>query len=370
MTQSSGNLTTPLYPHHEQAGAQIVEFAGWLMPMHFGSQINEHHAVRQDVGIFDVSHMAITDIVGENAYTFLRYLLANDVAKLQNPGKALYSCMLNETGGILDDLLVYYLQPHYYRLVTNAGTKNKIQNWLTKQNQQFSAEIHPRDDLAIIAVQGPQSPQKLNNVLSVYQQTLQALPAFNSTEISNMTLSRTGYTGEDGYEIMLAHDKASELWQQLLRADCQPAGLGARDTLRLEAGLNLYGEDMDEQSYPMECNLGWTIAWEPKEREFIGRQALEAAYGTTYYRTRGLMLESGGILRAKQKVITADGAEGLITSGSYAPSLHCSVALAKIPKKCQLPLTVQLRNRQLAVKTVKPPFVRNGKPTYKELNHG
>ncbi|MCO6441947.1 MAG: glycine cleavage system aminomethyltransferase GcvT, partial [Nitrococcus mobilis] len=255
---------TPLYGKHCEAGARIVDFAGWDMPIQYGSQIEEHRAVRRDAGMFDVSHMAIVEITGAQAQQCLRHLLANDVAKLKEPGKALYTCLLNEQGGVLDDLIVYYLAEGRYRTVVNAATRDKDLSWIKIQGEPFRVQVEHRDDLAMLAIQGPQAREKALRVLpSELAAAARALAPFTGLEREGVFVSRTGYTGEDGYEIMLPADATPALWEALCEQGVQPCGLGARDTLRLEAGMNLYGQDRDETVTPLESGLAWTVAWEP-----------------------------------------------------------------------------------------------------------
>ena len=270
-------LRTPLFAEHERLGARIVPFGGWDMPLHYGSQIEEHHAVRRAAGMFDVSHMRPVDLAGPDALPALRRLLANDAGKLTQPGKALYACMLTPGGGVVDDLILYFLGPERYRAVVNAATAEKDLAWMRAQTQGADVIIQPRQDLAMIAVQGPEARERVAPLLApgLRDAVLQLAPFF-AAEDGDWLVGRTGYTGEDGFEIMLPSTRASELWRALLAAGVQPCGLGARDTLRLEAGMNLYGQDMAESIGPLDSGLGWTVAWEPAERDFIGRQALEA----------------------------------------------------------------------------------------------
>jgi aminomethyltransferase len=361
-------LKTPLYAQHQAAGAKLVDFAGWEMPLHYGSQLAEHHFVRQDAGVFDVSHMAAVDMRGSGAQTYLRHLLANDVAKLKTVGKALYTCMLNEQGGILDDLIVYWLGDDYYRIVINAGTREKDWAWLNQQSKSFDIQLRLRSDLALLAVQGPNARTKTHRVLRPeLASAAELLTPFQSTLQADWLVARTGYTGEEGYEIMLPARDVATFWQQLLQADIKPCGLGARDTLRLEAGLNLYGTDMDEATTPLEANLAWTIAWEPANRDFIGRQALEQqkAHGVPK-RLVGLVLKERGILRSHQTVIIPEVGEGEITSGSFSPTLNCSIALARVPAKAGTDYFVLIRDKKVPVQLVKPPFVRLGKQVYEK----
>lgn len=357
---------TPLHPQHQEAGAKLVDFAGWDMPLHYGSQLEEHHQVRRNAGVFDVSHMAIVDVQGSDASAYLRYLLANNIDRLAQPGKALYTCMLNEQGGIIDDLIIYYVAPNRYRLVVNAGTRTKDLAWMAKQAQGFTVDITERTDLAMLAIQGPNARDKVIPLLNPAQQEAAAmLKPFQFALQDEWTIARTGYTGEDGFEIMLPATEAVSFWRALLAVGVSPCGLGARDTLRLEAGLNLYGHDMDETTTPFEANLAWTVAMEPHEREFIGRAALEQQQKQGIQRRLvGLVLKERGILRNHQPVIVEGVGEGEITSGSFAPTLGFSVALARVPANIGTDCHVVMREKRVPVKVVKPPFVRNGKKVF------
>jgi len=354
---------TPLYEAHVQAAAKVVDFGGWDMPLHYGSQMKEHELVRNAAGIFDVSHMTIVDLSGERVAEFLRYLLANNIDRLKQSGKALYSCMLNEGGGVIDDLIVYYVDDSFYRMVVNASTREKDLAWIEKQAAPFSINIKERDDLAMIAVQGPEAREKVHAVIGDKQQRVAALGQFFMAMFDDdWAIARTGYTGEDGYEIMLPNQDAIAFWNDCLGQGVKPAGLGARDTLRLEAGMNLYGSDMDETTSPLESALGWTIAWEPDDRDFIGRKTLveQKAQGVKR-KLVGLLLEDKGVLRNHQTVLV-DGLEaGEITSGSYAPSLGKAIAFARVSADIGERAKVDIRGKQVDVRVVKPPFVRNGK---------
>jgi aminomethyltransferase len=355
------NAKTCLYDEHSKLGAKIVDFAGWQMPLHYGSQLEEHHAVRKDAGVFDVSHMAVTDITGTDAQIFLRRVLANDVAKLIS-GKALYSCMLNPSGGVIDDLIVYRVSDDFYRIVSNAGTREKDLVWLRTQRENFMVEITERKDLAIIAVQGPNARAKVNSILGAKASGLETVKPFHFILLDDWLIARTGYTGEDGYEIILPVADAVKFWQALVAANIQPCGLGARDTLRLEAGLNLYGADMDENTSPLESNLAWTVAIDPKDRNFIGRQALERQMQQGIEKKLvGLVLRTGGILRSHQKIKSFTDEVGEILSGSFSPTLGVSIAMARVPNTIEQSYFVEIRGKQLPVEVVKLPFVRNGK---------
>ncbi|MBI3563231.1 MAG: glycine cleavage system aminomethyltransferase GcvT [Gammaproteobacteria bacterium] len=353
---------TALYTTHVQANAKLVDFGGWDMPLNYGSQIEEHHWVRQHVGLFDVSHMTIVDIHGENSRTFLRYLLANNVDRLKQPGKALYSCMLNEQGGVIDDLIVYFLTDNWFRMVVNAATRDKDLAWITTHADKFNLQIKVRDDLAMIAVQGPRARACVHTVLGKSAAKVGELGAFFMTMIGAMALARTGYTGEDGYEVMLPATSAADFWQQLIDQGAKPCGLGARDTLRLEAGMNLYGSDMDETTTPLESGLTWTVAWEPPDRAFIGRKVLDQQKQSgVKHKLVGLVMDDKGMLRNHLKVII-DGLEsGEITSGSFSPTLGKAIAFARVPVSIGERAKVDVRGRLVDVRVVKPPFVRNGK---------
>ncbi len=362
--------TTPLNATHRAAGARMVDFGGWDMPVHYGSQMDEHHAVRADAGMFDVSHMRVVDVHGSAAREFLRFALANNVDKLKTPGKALYSCLLREDGGVLDDLIVYYLADDFFRLVVNAATADKDIAWLTElRDRRFGQTspalvLTPRTDLAMIAVQGPNARAKTWRALPESAVPTAALPPFNGVFVSSafgeVFVARTGYTGEDGFEIVVPAAHATTLWDALAAAGVAPCGLGARDTLRLEAGMNLYGQDMDETTSPLESGLAWTVDL-ASPRDFVGKAALAASPPAR--QLVGLLLtDAGGVLRAHQKVRTEAG-DGEVTSGTFSPTLGKSIALARLPATIAQGSSVQvdIRDKRLAARVVKPPFVRNGK---------
>jgi aminomethyltransferase len=357
-------LRTPLYDSHLAAGAKMVDFSGWEMPINYGSQIEEHHAVRRDAGMFDVSHMCAIDLVGADATRWLRHLLANDVAKLTIPGKALYSCLLDESGGVIDDLIVYFFTPEHYRIVVNAGTAEKDIAWMRKQFAGFTAELTPRREgakaLAMIAVQGPNARERYWTAFPHSRGSTDKLAVFQAMACEDWLIARTGYTGEDGFEVTLPASAAAEVWQKLLDVGVKPCGLGARDTLRLEAGMNLYGQDMDESISPYEAGLKWTVDLKDPARDFIGKSALETRQVRNQF--AGLLLLDRGVLRAHQKVITQQGA-GEITSGTFSPSLNQSIALARLPVGVAIgsEVEVEIRDKRLKARVVKPTFVRNGK---------
>ena len=353
---------TPLYERHVEAGARTVDFGGWDMPLHYGSQIDEHHAVRESAGIFDVSHMTVVDIAGRGAEDYLRRLLANDVARLDVPGKGLYSCMLNESGGVIDDLIVYRRAAEAYRVVVNAATRVQDLEWMTDVANDFAVAVAERAELMMLAIQGPQATTLASSLLpaALRQPALEQAP-FMSGSDGEWFVARTGYTGEDGWEIILDVDAGCRLWDEALATGIRPCGLGARDTLRLEAGLALYGQDMDLEVSPLVSALGWTVAWTPVEREFIGRTALERLREEgPAEKLIGLVLEDRGIMRHGQRVLTGSG-DGTITSGSYSPTMQRSIALARVPADAAEICQVQIRNDKRNAKIVRPPFVRHGR---------
>lgn len=357
---------TPLYDQHVLCGARMVDFHGWMMPLHYGSQIDEHHAVRTGAGMFDVSHMTIVDLHGSRTREFLRYLLANDVAKLTKPGKALYSGMLNASGGVIDDLIVYYLTEDYFRLVVNSATREKDLSWITQHAEPYAIDITVRDDLSLIAVQGPNAQAKATSLFSDEQRhAVEGMKPFFGVQAGDFFIATTGYTGEAGYEIALPKEQAADFWQKLVQAGVKPCGLGARDTLRLEAGMNLYGQEMDESISPLAANMGWTIAWEPADRNFIGREVLELEREKGTEQLVGLVMTEKGVLRGELPVRFTDANgnahEGVITSGTFSPTLGHSIALARVPAGIGETAIVQIRNREMPVKVTKPIFVRNGK---------
>ncbi|TCS71298.1 aminomethyltransferase [Sulfuritortus calidifontis] len=376
---------TPLNAKHREANAKLVDFSGWEMPIHYGSQIEEHNIVRRDAGMFDVSHMLPVDIKGEGARAFLKKLVANNVDKLQTTGRALYTCMLHEGGGVVDDLIVYFMTESWFRLVVNAGCADKDLAWMETQREKFLSaaanmseanvkpdssggqshkfapglEIKPLRDLAMIAVQGPKAAEKLWQALPGSEELTRPMKPFTAVMIGQMFVARTGYTGEDGFEIMLPAKAAPFFWQALLDVGVKPCGLGARDTLRLEAGMNLYGQDMDETTTPLESGLAWTVDLK-SERDFVGKDSLLRL--PVSRQLVGLLLLDKGVLRAHQHVLTREGA-GEITSGSFSPTLNASVALARIPVGVNLgdEVEVEIRDKRLKARVVKYPFVRNGK---------
>ncbi|WP_312915033.1 glycine cleavage system aminomethyltransferase GcvT [Stutzerimonas kunmingensis] len=353
---------TPLYDQHLALGAKMVDFGGWDMPLHYGSQVEEHHQVRRDCGVFDVSHMTVVDVSGEQARDYLQRLLANDVARLKSTGRALYTAMLNERGGVIDDLIVY-LTDWGYRLVVNASTRDKDLAWMQAQAAGFAVEVRERPELAMLAIQGPHARARTSELVSQARAGLiHDLKPFQGMADGDWFIGRTGYTGEDGLEIILPAEQAPDFLSELVGAGIPPIGLGARDTLRLEAGLNLYGQDMTEDVSPLAANMGWTVAWEPTERDFVGRAALEQQRARDDLpKLVGLVLEERGVLRAHQVVRVNGVGDGEITSGSFSPTLGKSIALARVPAETAERAEVEIRGKWYPVRVVQPTFVRHGK---------
>ena len=358
---------TVLHAQHLASGAKLVDFHGWEMPINYGSQIEEHHAVRNKAGMFDVSHMTIVDVQGKDAKAYLRRLVINDVAKLTVAGKALYTGMLNESGGVIDDLIIYFFSDTNYRLVVNSATREKDLAWMTKQLSGFEATISERAEFGMIAVQGPEAKAKVANLLTPAQvAAIENMKPFFGVQIGDFFIATTGYTGEDGYEIIVPNQEAENFWQKLITQGVIPCGLGARDTLRLEAGMNLYGLDMDETVSPLAANMAWTISWQPEDRDFIGRKALtEQQKAGDQPKLVGLVLTEKGVLRSHQVVVTEFG-KGEITSGTFSPTLGHSVALARVPNSVKIGDTVEveMRKKNVKVTVTKPSFVRNGKKIF------
>jgi aminomethyltransferase len=352
---------TPLYQAHRAAGARLVDFSGWEMPLHYGSQKEEHHIVRQRAGLFDVSHMVVSDLTGLDARRYLQQLLANDVERLQQQGKALYSCMLNAEGGVIDDLIVYWLGEKRYRIVTNAATREGDLAWMQQQLEGFEAVLEEQPGLAMVAVQGPEARAAVLNWLSApSRERVERLERFVAAEVEEGFIARTGYTGEDGFELVLQPEDAVPFWQAMVDAGVTPCGLGARDTLRLEAGMMLYGADMDTTTTPLESALGWTVAFS-ESRPFNGRAALEQQQSAGVPRKLvGLRLEGKGVMRSHQPLYVGEEQVGEITSGGFSPTLNQTIALARVAAAVSEGCEVEMRGRRLPVKIQRPLFVRNG----------
>jgi len=357
---------TPLRDAHRALGARMVDFAGWELPLHYGSQVSEHHAVRAACGVFDVSHLALTEVSGRGARTFLRRLLANDVDRLGERVAGLYACLLEESGCVVDDLIAYRLANDHYRVVSNAATARPVRAQMRGVARAFPVRLEAEEGHVTLAVQGPQAMElgaaAAGSVIGPrYAAALAALKAFNATNEQGILSARTGYTGEDGFEIYLGAAMGRSFWQALIDAGATPCGLGARDTLRMEAGLCLYGQDMDATVTPLHCGLKWTVAMEPPQRNFVGRRALEAVWEDRQLPSfRGLVLKGRGILRAGQKVLTPAG-EGRVTSGGYSPTMSASIGLARLPRGRYAECEVEIRGAGVSCAVVKPPFVRRNR---------
>ena len=350
---------TALYRAHVATRARMTPFAGWSMPLHYGSQIAEHHQVRRAAAMFDVSHMTIADVTGAGAHHFLAHVFANDVAKAV-PGKAVYGLLLNESGGIIDDVIVYGREVGY-RVVSNAATRETVLEWLGERAVGFEVDIGVRTDLALVAVQGPDAIAVFDDVADI---AAEGLDAFSVLERNGWMVARTGYTGEDGVEVALPAQEAEALWQRLGEAGVAPAGLAARDTLRLEAGLLLHGQDMDETTTPLESNLSWTVAWNPPARSFVGREALTRQRARKPDRVlRGVVLEARGVMRHGQHVATNAGL-GVVTSGIFSPTLGYSIGFARVPRGATGDCAIEIRGSGVPGRFVKPPFVRQGKQVF------
>lgn len=356
---------TPLYELHAAADARLVDFGGWEMPLHYGSQMDEHHAVRDSCGLFDVSHMTVIDLSGVGARDFVRYLVANDVDKLKRHGQAQYTCMLNEKGGVIDDLIVYWRDDNQYRFVVNASTRDKDLAWIKQQAESFEVTVEEQDEMALIAVQGPNAADVFakvaehNNLHGLWEKVKELKP-FSACEHNAVFVGRTGYTGEDGYEIILPGNYAVPTWRAFTSEGAVPCGLGCRDTLRIEAGMNLYGTDMDESTTPLESGIGWTVDLTDPQRHFVGRTALEAQQAAGHRVLTGILLKDRGVLRGGQEVVTAEGVKGVLTSGTFSPTIKGSVGFVRLEGKASGACTVFIRKRELAAELCTLPFVRNG----------
>lgn len=354
---------TPLHLQHVRSNATMVDFSGWDMPLHYGSQIKEHQQVRKDAGMFDVSHMAVIDLSGKDVQSYLSMLIANDIDKIKDSTKALYTCMLNEKAGVIDDMMVYRLDDELYRIVSNAGCREKDLDWMRSQINQKNVSIKERTDLGILAIQGPQAIAQVLTVVNQDEKSyISQLELFESKYLGDSLIARTGYTGEDGLEMILPAEDLRKLWDRLLNVEVTPCGLGARDTLRLEAGLMLYGQDLDQTHTPLESGLGWTVALQPEQRHFIGREALiEQKKSGVPSKMVGLFLSEKGMIRTGQKVFIQQQAQGEVTSGSFSPTLNHSIGLARVSSQANDDCMVEIRGKRVPVKMVKPRFVKQGK---------
>jgi aminomethyltransferase len=349
---------TALHESHIELGAKMVNFSNWEMPISYTSFIEEHNAVRNAAGIFDVSHMAVFDFMGGNQIAFFEKIFANDIKKISQNNKAIYGALLNEEGGILDDLIIYHANSKF-RLVSNCSTREQNRDWYKKHAIEFGVEVIERSDMGILAIQGPDA---LNKILAISEIDHQAnnLQSFGCIFDGEKLFARTGYTGEDGLELIVPNSDIKSLWNKALELDCTPIGLGARDTLRLEAGLNLYGNDMTVDNHPYESNLGWTIDMNDENRQFIGKDALLSINQSESKKIVGIILRDKGVLRTGYEITHGQG-NGIVLSGSYSPTLQSSIGLARVDRGYQENGKVMIRNKELNIDFVSPRFLRQGK---------
>lgn len=342
---------TYLNEFHAENNGNLVDFSGWEMPINYGSQINEHNEVRANVGIFDVSHMAVFDFYGDNQIEFLRQLIPNDVNKILDSKRALYSPLLNENGGILDDLIVYHLGDKNFRIISNCATREQNNAWFKEKSKAFNVEVKFQEDASIIAIQGPNSQKVLS---TIYDLNLKNFHIYQDDEVM---IARTGYTGELGFEIISDQSKGLELWNYLIKEGVKPIGLAARDTLRLEAGLNLYGSDMTVENHPYESNLRWTVDHNDLKRSYIGKSAIldkvEAKKELI-----GFYTEERGVLRAGTRVYF-DGGEGLITSGTWSPTFKKNIGFCRVDTNHHNSGRALLRDKEINLHFCKTNFLKH-----------
>ena len=349
---------TPLNKSHIELGAKMVNFSNWEMPISYSSLIEEHNAVRNTVGIFDVSHMSVFDFDGDNQVAFFEKIFANDIKKIYKDNKAIYGALLNEEGGILDDLIIYHAN-NKFRLVSNCSTREQNRQWFEKHAVEFGVKVMERSDMGILAIQGPDALNKILKIKEIDTQ-VNTLQSFGCMFEGDKLYARTGYTGEDGLELIVPTKDINHLWDQALELGCTPIGLGARDTLRLEAGLNLYGNDMTINNHPYESNMGWTIDMSDENREFIGKDALLSIDQSKSQKIVGIILQDKGILRSGYE-ITHEQGKGVVLSGSYSPTLQSSIGLARVDQGYKENGKVMIRNKLLNIDFVSPRFLGQGK---------
>ncbi|MEM3399817.1 MAG: glycine cleavage system aminomethyltransferase GcvT [Candidatus Micrarchaeia archaeon] len=354
---------TPLNSLHKSLGAKMIEFGGWEMPVQYAGIIEEHNAVRNACGIFDVSHMGEIFVRGANAFGFVQKIITNSLSKI-GVGRAIYSPICNENGGIIDDVIVYWKAEGEFLFVVNAANTEKDYAWLIK-NADRNVEIeNATDRIALLAVQGPKSQEILQKIT---KENLSAIPYFHSKECElggkHTLLSRTGYTGEDGFEVFVDSPFAVEMWNEILEAGkdngIMPAGLGARDTLRLEAGLMLYGNDMDDNTTPLEVPLKWTVSF---DKEFIGKEALLSKAPSK--KLSGFELLGKGVPRHGNEVFDADGNKiGVVTSGIFSPTLKKPIGFCFIPPEWESEknVYVQIHGRLAEAKLCSTRFYKRGR---------
>lgn len=357
--------TTPFTEKHQALGAKMHEFAGYNMPIEYTGILDEHMTVVNGVGVFDVSHMGEIWVKGPHALSFLQKTTSNDVSKLV-PGKAQYSCFPNEKGGIVDDLLVYCYEPEKYMLVVNASNIDKDWNWLVAHNTEGAELENASDRIGQLAVQGPKATAVLQRLTPV---DLSAIPYYSFTVgefagVPNVIISNTGYTGAGGFELYFYDKDAAAIWNAVFEAGkpegIKPIGLGARDTLRLEMGFNLYGNDMNDTTSPLEAGLGWITKF-VDNKPFINRDNLQKQKEEGLVRKLvGFRMTERGIPRNGYAIENADGKEiGVVTSGSISPVLNVGIGMGYVAPEYAAPgtpLHIRIRNKTVAAEVVKPPF--------------
>ncbi len=350
---------TPLYEAHKRLGAKLVEFGGWEMPIQYSSIIEEHHTVRSAVGIFDVSHMGEIEIVGRDALSLVQKLITNDASTLKDY-QVLYSPMCYESGGTVDDLLVYKL-PDRFLLVVNAANTDKDFAWVQQNAKEFSVTVkNVSADYGEIAIQGPKAQELLQAFTACALGDLRYYWATRTRVLGfEVLLSRTGYTGEDGFEIYAEPNVIVRLWDGLIAVGAKPIGLGARDTLRFEAGMPLYGHELDEQTTPVEAGLGWTV--KEKDSDYNGKTILLAQKRQgTKKKLIGLKMLEPGVPRQGYKIF-ADGREvGVVTSGMFAPTANAFLAMGFVASDTPptATLEIEIRGQRKRAQFAKLPFYR------------
>jgi aminomethyltransferase len=356
---------TPLYSCHAELGARLVDFAGWEMPVQYEGVIEEHRAVRTAAGMFDVSHMGEVRVKGAGAEAFLQRLTPNDVSKLV-PGRAHYSGLLTDRGTYIDDLLIYRLAADDFLVVVNASNADRDFAWIAERAEGDAEVTNESDRYALIALQGPRAIEILTPMATAGIAAVKYY-GFLQGEVAGKPalLSRTGYTGEDGVELYLAPEDAPEIWRRLLEAGVKPAGLGARDTLRLEAAMALYGHEIDETTTPFEAGLNWVVKLD--KGDFLGREALQAQRAAGLPRKLvGFEVQGRGIARQGHAVLSHEGGEavGAVTSGTWSPTFEKALGMAYVPVALAAPgtpLTIDVRGKALPAVVVETPFYRRAK---------
>lgn len=348
---------TPLYEAHRRLGAKLVEFSGWEMPIQYTSIVEEHHAVRSSVGIFDVSHMGEIEISGRDALDLVQKLITNDASVLKEY-QVLYSPMCYESGGTVDDLLVYRL-PDRFLLVVNAANTEKDFAWVQRNARGFSATVRDASaDYGQIAIQGPQAEAFLQPFTQCSLRELRYYWATHTRVFdSDVLLSRTGYTGEDGFEVYAQPQIVVHIWEELLRAGAKPIGLGARDTLRFEAGLPLYGHELDEQTTPVEAGLGWAV--KEKSCDYNGKAVLLAQKRQgPKKKLIGLKMLEPGVPRQGYKIFADSKEVGVVTSGTFAPSVNAFLAMGFVTTDTAAVWEIEIRGQRKRAQITKLPFYR------------